>query len=322
MIVPRGKQIFLKMKEKVSLVKSVDSYKGTFAALELLRGELDPLIMRAKRPVIKVNFVSADHLLSATPVEAIEAVIDFIRQYSRERILVAETATLGQTEDAWRNYGYQQLEKRDGVELYDLRKDQTLPLQISDRRGNFFTIPYSRLLEDSDFLVSLTRPKTHDTVVVTLTGKNIAVGGIVGERSKIHQGRKIHKNLLRILAKVKPHLAVLDGTLGMEGDGPVFGTEIKAGWAAASTDWLSIDTLGTYLMGENLEKVGYLHLAAQRRMGRVFPGEVEVIGEDPGFLRKHFQHSPSYAAQIRWNEPDSRIEEFKLRLIRGIKRFF
>lgn len=290
------------MKSKVSLVKSKSSYEGTLAAFRLLEKDLRPLIEKAKRPVIKVNFVSANHKLAATPVEAVRAVADFIRQYSKAKILVAETATLGTTEQGWRNYGYYQLEKISGIELFDLANDRTFPLELLNRSGDSFTVPFSASLHDSDFLISLTRPKTHDAVVVTLTGKNIAVGGIIGERGRVHQGKMIHENLLRALKKVPPHLAILDGTLGMQGDGPAFGDPIKAGWAAASLDWLAIDTLAVYLMGYELENIGYLYLAKERKMGKVFPRGVRIVGEEPKFLVKKFKPHPTYASQIRWQE--------------------
>ncbi len=310
------------MKSKVSLVKSKNSYQGTMSALKLLEKQLKPLIKKAKKPVIKVNFVSARHPLCAPPVEAVKAVIDFIRQYSKVKILVAEAATLGTTQEAWQNYGYYQLEKMQGVELYDLGKDRTLPLQILDRDGQSLTLPFSITLRESDFLVSLTRPKTHDTVVVTLTGKNIAVGGIIGERGRIHQGKMIHQNLLKILEKVPTYLAILDGTVGMQGDGPAFGEPIKSGWAAASLDWVAIDTLAAYLMGYELENIGYLYLAAEKKLGKVFPEEIEIIGEDPKLLRKRFKPHPTYSSQIKWREPDSRAEELKNRLIPRIKKVF
>lgn len=290
------------MKSKISLTRSKDSYQGTFAALRLLEDQLRPLMAKAKKPVIKVNFVTARRKLAATPVEAVGATIDFMRQYCEAKILVAETATLGTTEEAWRNYGYHRLKKIGGVELFDLEDDKTFPLDFLDRKANPFAVPFSTTLRDSDLLVSLTRPKTHDTVVLTLTGKNIAVGGIIGQRGRVHQGKMIHENLLRALEKVPPHLAVLDGTLGMEGDGPCFGDPIKAGWAAASLDWLAMDTLGVYLMGDELENIGYLYLAKEKKMGKTFPREVEIIGENPQLLRRKFRPHPSYFSQIRWRE--------------------
>lgn len=308
------------MRSKISLVKSRNSYQGVSNALKLLEKQIKALIKKAKRPVIKVNFVSAHHQLSATPVEAVKAVIDFFRRSSNVKILVAEATTLGTTGEAWENYDYYQLEKMQGVELYDLGKDRTLPLQILDRDGQSLTVPFSTCMRDSDFLISLTRPKTHDAVVLTLTGKNIAVGGIVGERGRVHQGRITHQNLVKILEEVFPHLAVLDGTVGMEGEGPVFGEAIKSCWAAASLDWLAIDTLAVYLMGYELENIGYLYLAREKKIGNVFPDGVEIIGENPELLRKHFKPHPTYSSQIKWREPNSRVEEFKNRLIARIKR--
>lgn len=292
------------MKAKVSLVRSRNSSQGTLTALKLLEGQLKPLIVKAQNPVIKVNFVTVYRHLAATPVEAVKAVIEFLRQFLSVKILVAEEASVGATQEGWENYGYYQLEKDySNVELFDLGKDETFPLEILNSHGEPFKVPFSATLRNSDFLISLTRPKTHDAVVVTLTGKNVAVGGIVGgitERQKIHQEKMIHQNLLLALEKVAPHLAILDGTQGMEGQGPSHGEAVKTNWAAASLDWLALDTLGAYLMGFDLKDIGYLYLAGKKGLGKVYPEEVKVIGEDPKLLQKKFKPHPAYSSQIQW----------------------
>ncbi len=286
---------------EVSLVKSKNSYQGTWDALKLLENELKPLIFRAKKPVIKVNFVTAHNLLAATPVESVKATIDFIRLYSKNKILVAEEAVMGTTEEGWKNYGYHQLEKYPGVELYDLKRDKTAAIEIKDKHNRAINIPFSKTLYDSDFLISITRPKTHDAVVVTLTGKNVAVGGILGKsKDNVHQGNVIHQNILLILKKVRPRLAILEGTQGMEGQGPDAGTAVNSGWTAASLDWLAVDSLGVYLMGFDLENVGYLYLAKEQKLGSVFPEETRIVGENPELFRKKFKPHNDYSSQIQW----------------------
>ncbi len=288
---------------RVGLVKSADSYKGTQDALKIFESELRPLIVRAKKPVIKVNFVTARNPLAATPVEGVRAVIDFIRQFSGVKILVAEEAVVGTTEEGWGNYRYHQLEKYQGIKLYNLKGDKAVFVAIKNKSGRIIKIPFSKTLCDSDFLISVTRPKTHDAVVVTLTGKNVAVGGILGKnKGKIHQGNAIHQNILLVLEKVRPHLAILEGTQGMEGQGPDAGTAVSSGWAAASLDWLAVDTLGAYLMGFDLKNIGYLYMAKEKKMGCVFPEETEVVGEKPELFRKKFKPHRDYPAQIQWRD--------------------
>ena len=75
---------------------------------------------RAGEVVVKVNFVSAYTELSATPVEAVEALVKRVRD--RCRVIVAEAPTIGSFEGAVRRFGYSRLREY-GVELVDLADD-------------------------------------------------------------------------------------------------------------------------------------------------------------------------------------------------------
>ena len=287
---------------KITLVKSNNSYDGVLSALTPLKKDIAQKIRNAKRVIIKVNFVTIYNPLAATPVDSVRAVLDFLKPYYSSQILVAEGATLGGTFEGYKNYGYFDLEKQYKVKLFDLNKDATSSVTLYDRRGKPFTIPFSNTVRNSDFIISVCRPKTHDTVVATLTLKNLLVGSLLlDKRSHIHQGNMIHRNLFELAKIAKPSLSVLDGTVGMQGNGPIDGTKIAAHWASAGLDFLAVDTLALYLMGFQLEDVGYLTLCKEGRLGNAFQdGSVEVIGEDPKLLRKKFKPHATYRSQVQW----------------------
>lgn len=288
------------MASSVSLVKSKDSYDGVLAALKPLEKSVKKALKGKKRPLIKVNFVSTHEPLAATPVEAVQATLDFLQPLYSGKIMIVEGATLGSTPEGWRNFDYLPLKRKYKVKLVDLNHDRTRPVKLLDRQGRPFSIPLCQTVEKSDFVISICRPKTHDTVVVTLTLKNLLVGSIL-RRGLIHQGKMIHQNLLRLAKIIKPDLAILDGTFGMEGNGPVSGEAITAGWALASLDWLTADSLAAWLMGFNLKDIGYLFLAHQKKLGQAYPGRnVKVIGEKPAKLRKKFRPHKTYSSQINW----------------------
>ncbi len=268
--------------------------------MEMIEDELAPKIKKAKRPVIKINFVSIKDELATTPARSVRAIVEFIRKYNSERILIVEEAVVGgSTFEGWERFGYSDLVRDHfGVELFDLKNDDRGSVEIYDREMKSFSVPFSKTMLDSDLLVSATRPKTHDTVVATLSGKNVAVGGIIDPDNKvrIHKGKAIHRSLVSILDNCPPHLCLLDGTVGMEGQGPGDGEPIYSGWTAAGVNWLAIDTLGACLMGFNIDDIGYLSLAE----GVKYPSEVEVVGEDPKNLIKKFKPHSGFKKQIKW----------------------
>lgn len=288
------------MNSKVSLVKSQNSFEGVLEALNPFKKELEKAVLDKKQLLIKVNFVSTSNSLAATPSKAVEAILEFLAPIYKEKILIAEGATLGTTPEGFKNYGYLPLKEKYNIEFVDLNKDKTRPVEIFDKNGQPFKIPLCQAVEKSDFIISVCRPKTHDTVVVTLSLKNLLVGSIL-KRGQIHQGKIIHQNLLKLTKIIKPSFSVIDGTVGMEGDGPVFGTEIKSGWVAAGFDWLTVDSLATWLMGFDIKNVGYLYLASQEGLGNIYPGKkVKIIGEAPKNLRKNFKPHSTYLEQIKW----------------------
>ncbi len=289
------------MSETVSLVKSTHSYQGVLNSLEPFKEEIKAKLAVAKSPVIKVNFVRSDNPLAATPVDAVKATLEFIKPYYSGQIKIVEQASLGTTEEGFEKNGYLPLEQEYNCKLVNLKDDETYPLTILNNNDEEVEIPISKTLKDSDFIISVCRAKTHNAVVVTLTLKNLLVGCIVGGlsvRQQVH-GKNINQNLFKIAEFIKPDLAILDGTVGMQGEGPGQGHEIFAGWVAAGFDALAVDSLGTELMGFDLKDVGYLTLMKEADLGQAFP-DIEVIGEDHKPLKLNFEPHPTFEQQRLW----------------------
>jgi uncharacterized protein (DUF362 family) len=139
------------------------------------------------------------------------------------------------------------------------------------------------------YVVSVGRLKTHCWVIVTLAIKNLAIGSITypdrqsqaaeaGPGDLSHRPRPLNLTLARLYQANPPDLAVLDGVVGMEGNGPSGGTPIASGIAVAA-DALAVDLVTTGLMGFDYRTVGYLWYLSQ--LTGLSPDELEVVGEDP-----------------------------------------
>jgi uncharacterized protein (DUF362 family) len=74
--------------------------------------------------------------------------------------------------------------------------------------------------------------------------------------------------MLAFLYLQKPcDIAVIDGILGMEGDGPVNGAPVAMGVALAGFDAVAVDSIAATLIGLDPHAIGYLELIAQAGMG-------------------------------------------------------
>jgi uncharacterized protein (DUF362 family) len=287
----------------VSISSSAQSYSGTTKALEPLQSQLKKRLNKLDQLVVKINFVTARNKLATTPVESVHAFIDFIQPFYKGKIIIAEEASIGSTKTGFKQFGYQELaENYPQVELVYSKNTDSKKVTLNYPQGAV-TVPLSKLYLNN-FVVSITRPKTHDAVVVTLSIKNLLVGAIQGGipiRQQIHQGHYINWILKQLSKHIYPDLAVIDGTIGMQGQGPGSGDPIESNWSLASFDPLAADSLATALMGFKIKNVGYLNLIKKTGKGKLYPEDkIKIIGPDPEQLKKHYQPHSSFEQQKNW----------------------
>ncbi len=329
----------------VALVKGEDRYQNVASALALLRDQID--LKGKKLVLVKVNFVSTTNQLSATHVEATRAVLDFIRAQYSGPLIIAEGAAMAPTFEGFRNFGYLPLASEYDALLVDLNADEWEEVEMLNYQLRPIKLRVARTVLESDFRISVTPPKTHDTVVVTLALKNIIVGSLIrdqggaqsmmsllkrftpswisssplaqrfkvqaseslfrNDKTAIHQGYEaINLNLYRLAKLVWPHLAVIDGFEGMEGNGPVSGSPVPWRIALAGTDPLAVDSLTAYLMGFDPDKIGYLYYCKVGGLGIGDLSKIKVVGNVPiEEVRRRFLPHSSYRKQLSWRFPEA-----------------
>ena len=96
-------------------------------------------------------------------------------------------------------------------------------------------------------------------------------------KNVLHQ-RGIPESILDLTATVRPHLAIVDGIIGMEGDGPIMGTLKRMGLVVVGTNPTAVDATICRLMDVDPWQVPYLRLAA-RRLGPLDERLIEQRGE-------------------------------------------
>jgi len=288
---------------EVSLVKGDWRRKNIFDSLKFLEKDIKEKI-GGKTVLIKPNFVSVEVQKAATHIDHIRGILDFLKGFYQGKVIIAEGAA-GDTQEGFRNFGYFDLQKEYSfkIEFLDLNKDDFEEFQISKREK----IRIARtILNPAFFIISAAKLKTHDTVIATLSLKNLAVGMIVGgDKSKIHQGiKEINQNLFLLAKKRMPDLASIDGFEAMEGEGPIIGDVLKLKLAIASLDSLAADRVALEIMGINPREVGYLVYCARAGLGKYNLNEIEILGkkiEDCKYFRPFRLHS-RYKEMLLWKE--------------------
>jgi len=290
------------MKPIVALVKSKSHYDGVYEALNLIENKIREDIKGKRKILVKPNFVSTSRQLSATHVDAVRAVLDVISRYHSGSIIIGEGPSSSSLRNGLINFGYLRLQKEYDVEFVDLNEDDYIELEGFDSRMNPLKLRMSKTLIESDYRISVALPKTHDTVVATLSIKNIVVGGLInGEKGRIHQGYKaINLNIAKLATHVMPNLGVIDGFRGMEGRGPVSGDPINLRAAAASLYPVSLDAVMCKIMGFNPLDIGYLYYLDKWGIGVADLKKIKIIGETIENLARNFKPHPRYQEMLSW----------------------
>ena len=294
---------------KVGVARGNKSYEAVRKALDLVAGEVN--IPRDRPILVKPNMVSDTIELAATPVDAVRAVLDFLKEMGAGNIIVGEATAgrNGNTMGAFERFGYLPLQDEYGIELRDLNKDEHIIFEAFDADLKPIHIRLDKTYFES-YVVPVARLKTHLQAIVTLTIKNIAIGSICNpdrhslawhepEPGKFsHDPKPINLYLARLAHTIMPELAVIDGVVGMEGKGPVEGTPVRSNVALAGTNALAVDIIGSELMGFDYRTIGYLWYLS--RIMKIEREEIDVVGENPRDCITRYKPYEKMQAILSW----------------------
>jgi len=288
-------------RSRVSFLTGTDRREMVYKAMLPFKEEIQKGV-QGKQVFIKPNFVATSVPLCATHVDAVRGVLDFLTPLYPGRILIGESPAGGRPAQGFENYGYLALEKEYNVSLIDLDTLPTRPIWVIDR--NIHAVPcemIAEFLDPKNYFISVTRPKTHDTVVATMGLKNMLMAAPVGGRDRgnmkrvMHSGgpRWLHYNLFLAAQHIRPHLTVIDGLEGMQGSGPIRGTAIDHGVALAGTDVCAVDAITAQLMGIPLENIGYLTYCGNAGLGVTDAARIDIVGDKApkDYVKKYELHA-------------------------------
>lgn len=291
---------------KVSLVKGDSRYDNVYKSLKMIEDDIKAGIGN-KQVVLKPNNVVVDRQLAATHVDCLAAILDVLKPIYQKPVIIAESPAGKPAELGFENYGYKKLSKEYNVQFFDLDKDKPATFFILSRNLQPMPILVSSMMMDPDiYLISAAVMKTHDTVVATLSLKNILMAAPLKTKEahykqKVHQGiKQINYSFFHMAQRMKPSLAVIDGFQGMEGNGPADGEPVDTKVAVASTDFLAADRVSVEVMGIDFSKIGYLNYCADANMGVADLSKMEMMGENIEDCRMQFRLHENVERQYKW----------------------
>jgi uncharacterized protein (DUF362 family) len=168
------------------------------------------------------------------------------------------------------------------VPFTDLNTEALVETPLHSSYTKLGTIWLPRPIVEADMVVSMPKMKTHHWAGVTLSLKNCfgcVPGRVYGWPKNVLHVHGIENSILDVAAAVRPDLAIIDGIVGMEGDGPIKGTAKAAGLLVVSTDPVAADVTAARLMGLDPDRVSYLQEAG-RFLGQGHLEDIVQVGED------------------------------------------
>ena len=254
--------------------------------------------VRRRSVLLKPNFVEFH---AGSPVNTdprmVVAAADALRRLGATSVVVAEgPGHRRDSEAVIAAAGLRDALDDAGLRFVDLNDAPLVrtPLRTSYTGLRELWVP--RILRETDVVVSMPKLKTHHWVGVTLSLKNCfgcMPGRVYGWPKDVFHIRGISESILDIVAAVRPSLAIVDGIMGMQGDGPIYGDAAPAGVVIVSRDPVAADVTGARPMGMEPERIEYL-MEAGRFLGQARSERIEQRGEDPSRLARQFRAAPGF----------------------------
>jgi uncharacterized protein (DUF362 family) len=255
--------------------------------------------LAGKRVVLKPNLVEyhRDKVINTHP-HMVAAAIELCQREGAREVIVAEGP------GHWRNVeflvsasGLGDVLRHYHVPFVDLNHDEPVKTRNLGRLTGLDDLYLSRTVFSAEVLISLPKLKTHHWAGATLSLKNL-FGTLPGicygwPKNELHW-RGIDNSIVDIALTRTPDLAIVDGIVGMEGDGPLNGTAKPLGAVVMGCDPLAVDATCCRLMQLDPERLASLGLGYQKKLGLLRTGEIRQIGERIEALAQPFATVPHF----------------------------
>jgi uncharacterized protein (DUF362 family)/NAD-dependent dihydropyrimidine dehydrogenase PreA subunit len=260
----------------VSIQKATYDTADLGALLRPLGG-IEACVRKGDRVLLKVNLLSA-----STPDKAVDTHPLLVRKTAEAVLRVGATPVIGDSpagqftkrrlQKIYEKAGLLAVSRDLGVELnYDTRTT-TVPVPNGTQ---LTTTPLCNFILDADAIIALPKIKTHSFMIMTLATK-IMFGAIPGLTKPKYHALYLRKAsfanmLLDVLSVATPALFIMDGIIGMQGDGPSAGEPVHLGVLMASTDPIAMDLAVCHML--HLEPIGIPTLK-EARLRHLWPHDI------------------------------------------------
>jgi len=249
----------------------------------LLATGLKPDQFRGKRVLLKPNMVEPTRLspqMTTNPAVVVAAA-DVFRGWGAEVSVGEGPGHVRDTEMALVESGMESALDDAKLRFADLNYEGVTWTANRGRASRLEGFYFPHSVVQADYVVSMPKMKTHHWVGMTASMKNLygVIPGIVyGWPKNVLHHAGIPETVIDINASLPKTLAIIDGILCMEGDGPIMGSPKPMGLILIGPNLPAVDATAARIMNLHPENISYLALAAGP-LGPIDDRRIEQRGE-------------------------------------------
>jgi len=267
---------------KVSIVhcSSYEQKKVDFAvmkALDLI--DFDFSDYAGKKVLIKPNVVGCfpkTQEASTTNPAVVEAICKVLKKHGC-KIFIADSP-FTEPESSFKAAGVDKIAKKYGKLIIF---EQSKLRAFSDGKAKVWkkqNLP--KILWDVDLVIDVPKLKTHSLTKFTGAIKNLygCIPGGLKQRlhNKARGDKEFSKILVDVYQNIVPKLNIMDGIIGMEGEGPTSGKSVNSNLVLASKNSVALDIAASKIIGYNPRKIYAIADSIKRKL---YPSyKINVVG--------------------------------------------
>jgi len=268
--------------DTVSIQKTIYPSKQVVASLLDI---LEPVDIRAGESVIvkpNICYHRNPRGMIVTDFKLVEAVVEWLKERTRNVTVVESDNRTGSADYRVEALGLNSLLGRLNVAFKNLSREKDLLMKNVD--DITFHIP--KLVAEADYVVNLPKLKTCTGMTVSLSLKNSF--GLVADRNKPSMHKSLNGILLEVNKSIRRHLILVDGIVGMEGNGPLLGEPVQTGVIIAGTRPVSVDATCSRIMGFDPSQISHIKTCSEGSLGMLDAEKINIVGQEVRAVARSF----------------------------------
>jgi uncharacterized protein (DUF362 family)/NAD-dependent dihydropyrimidine dehydrogenase PreA subunit len=245
-------------------------------AVESLGVDRTSALLRDRRVLLKPN-VCIDHPPekgATTHPAVLDAAIGIAKDLGASTIIVGDGAAVGVKGRVFEHTGIKAVCERHGVKLRDFNREQGRVVQLE----NALALDSATIAEtyfEVDTVINLPVLKSNMLYWISGALKNMK-GLLVGMEKHRPHYLGVPECVADLNRMVRQDLVIMDGFVGMMGDGPAAGSPADARLLVAGINPVAVDTVAARLMGFNPKRIPMILRAEEAGVGS---SEHEILGD-------------------------------------------